>query len=197
MSRDRLAEFLSVLDATPGMAFFDPSRREQALAALPEGQRQRISETLGALFAGFGSMDKHLPALLTATKYLREENEATRGRKVGSVGFCMGGGLSGLLAANDPKLAVACIYYGASPAAELAPRIACPVLGFYGAEDSRVNDGIPPFEAAMKAAGKHFEVHMYPGAGHAFSNDRRPSYNVDASRDAFARTLEAFRTYLV
>lgn len=197
LSRDCLADFLSVLDATPGMAFFDPSKRDQAIAALPDGQRQRISETLGTLFAGFGNMDKHLPALLAATKYLRAENEATRGRKVGSVGYCMGGGLSGLLAAHDPELAVACIYYGTSPASDSAARIACPVYGFYGADDQRVNGSVPPFAAAMKAAGKHFEEYTYPGAGHAFSNDNRPSYNADASRDAFARVLEAFRTHLV
>jgi carboxymethylenebutenolidase len=197
LSRDRLAEFLRVLNAPGGMAIFDPSHRDEAIAALPEGQRQRIQETLGTLFAGFGNHDKYVPALLAATRYLREESEVTKGRKIGSVGYCMGGGLSGLLAVHDPALAVACIYYGMSPASDLVPRITCPVLGFYGADDARINGTVPAFADAMKAAGKHFEAHTYAGAGHAFSNDRRPTFNVDASRDAFARTLEAFRTHLV
>jgi carboxymethylenebutenolidase len=198
LSRARLAEFLQTLDSSPEMrALFDPSRRDEALATLPEDRRGRVSETIGALSGNFGNMGKHLPALLAATKHLREENEATRGRKVGAVGYCMGGALSGLLAANDPLLAVACIYYGTSPSAEEATRIACPVFGFYGADDPRVNGTIPPFAAAMRAAGKHFESHTYDGAGHAFSNDRRPTYDVDASRDSFARTLDAFRKYLL
>jgi carboxymethylenebutenolidase len=197
LSRDRLAEFLRVVNAPGGVALFDPSRRDETIAALPEGQRERIKGTLGALAAGFGNTDKYLPALVASTKYLREENEVTKGKKVGSVGYCMGGALSGLLAAHDPALAVACIYYGTSPAADLVPRIGCPVYGFYGADDARINGTVPAFTEAMKAAGKHFEAHTYEGAGHAFSNDRRPTFNVDASRDAFARTLEAFRTYLV
>jgi carboxymethylenebutenolidase len=197
LSRDRLAEFLRVLNSPGGIAIFDPSRRDEAIAALPDGQRERIKETLGALAAGMGEMSKYVPALLAATTYLREESEVTKGRKIGSVGYCMGGALSGLLAAHDSALAVACIYYGTSPGADLVPRIACPVFGFYGADDARINGTVPAFAEAMKAAGKQFEAHTYAGAGHAFSNDRRPTFNVDASRDAFARTLEVFRTYLV
>jgi carboxymethylenebutenolidase len=199
MSRARLAEFLKVLDSSPAMMalFADPARREQALATLPAHEKARITETLGSLAAGFGNTEKYLPALLAATKFLREDNEATRGRKIGSVGYCMGGGLSGLLAANDPQLGVACIYYGVSPSAENAARIACPVLGFYGAKDDRINGTIPAFAAAMKSAGKQFEAHTYEGAGHAFSNDNRPTYDADATRDAFARVLQAFRTHLV
>jgi carboxymethylenebutenolidase len=48
----------------------------------------------------------------------------------------------------------------------------------------------------MKAAGKHYESHIYADAHHAFFNDGRPSYHAGASRDAFARTLEIFRTHL-
>jgi carboxymethylenebutenolidase len=108
----------------------------------------------------------------------------------------MGGGLSALLACNDPELAVACIYYGMSPPAELLPRIACPVYGFYGGEDARINGGLPAFAEAMAKAGKRFEQHVYPGAAHAFFNDQRPSYHAAASRDALVRTLQAFRTHL-
>ncbi|HEY8039548.1 MAG TPA: dienelactone hydrolase family protein [Polyangiaceae bacterium] len=196
MTRERLAELQALMNAVPTF-FADEKTRATELARLEEGKRARISETFGVMFSAVRALDAHVPALLAATRTLRDEHAATRGQKVGSVGYCMGGGLSALLACHDPELAVACIYYGSSPPAELVPRIACPVVGFYGGEDARINPGIAPFAEAMSRAGKRFESHVYPGAHHAFFNDNRPTYHVGASRDAFARTLEALRVNLV
>ena len=66
------------------------------------------------------------------------------------------------------------------------------MIGFYGADDERVNAGIPGFDAAMKKEDKSFEYHIYEGAGHGFFNDESPGYNVNASRDSFARLLAFF-----
>ena len=104
----------------------------------------------------------------------------------------MGGGLAALLACEEPELAAAAVYYGTAPAAEQIAKIRCPVIGFYGETDQRVNAGIPGFEEEMRKGRKSFEHHIYPGAGHAFFNDERPSYDVRAARDSFARLLMFF-----
>jgi carboxymethylenebutenolidase len=196
LARDRLAELQSFVNAVPAGTLFDEQRRQAQIAKLPASEGARVVETFGALFGGGFRLDPHVPALLAATKFLRQENGATRGQKIGAVGYCMGGGLSALLACHDPELAVAVVYYGSSPPSELVAKIQCPVFGFYGGEDKRINDRLPAFAEAMKSAGKRFESQIYPGVQHAFFNESRPSYDVRASRDAFARTLEIFRTHL-
>jgi carboxymethylenebutenolidase len=108
----------------------------------------------------------------------------------------MGGGLSALLACEEPELSAAVVYYGTSPSAEEVAGIACPVLAFYGEKDARVNAGIPGFEEAMRKGGKSFEHHVYPGAAHAFFNDDGASYEVRAARDSFARMMMFFARLL-
>ena len=196
LARPRLAELLGFVNTAGPAIFMDEKARAEALGQLAEDHRGRVQESMGTLFGGLRDLSVHVPALLATTHYLRDERDETRGQKVGAVGYCMGGGLSALLACEDPRLAAACIYYGSAPPAEKVPSIQCPVCGFYGGEDKRINDGIAAFAEAMKAAGKSYESHVYPGAQHAFFNDNRPSYHAGASRDAFARTLEFFRTRL-
>ncbi len=74
--------------------------------------------------------------------------------------------------------------------------IACPVLGFYGANDAFIFAALPAFVEAMKAAGKDLEHHVYEGVGHAFYNDGGPSYDARAVRDATPRLLAFFRDKL-
>jgi len=197
LARDRLAAAQAFVNAAGPTIFADPAARDAALAKLPKDEAARIGETLGTMRERLADLGVFVPAMLAATRFLREERVETRGQRVACVGYCMGGGLSARLAAADPQLALACIYYGMSPPAEAVARITCPVYGFYGGEDKRVNDSLPAFEHAMRGAGKRFERHVYPGAPHAFFNDQRPTYHAGASRDAFARTLSAFREHLI
>jgi carboxymethylenebutenolidase len=111
---------------------------------------------------------------------------------VGSIGFCMGGGLSARLAGEEPRLGAAVVFYGGSPSAEQAGAIGCPLRGFYGQDDPRIVGGLPAFDAALKAAGVEHELRIYPETGHAFFNDTRPSYSPEAARDAWGRTLAFF-----
>jgi carboxymethylenebutenolidase len=196
-SRPRMQALKEFVDTLPPSAWGDPKTREEAIAKLPEPRRSQVAESFGALFpAALSRIDTFVPVLLEAADHLRSEHPLSRGSRVGSVGYCMGGALSARLACADPKLGAAVIYYGTAAPPDQIPRIACPVLGLYGALDARINAGLADFASEMEKRGKRFEHHVYEGASHAFFNDTRPSYNAAASRDAFARTLEFFRQAL-
>jgi carboxymethylenebutenolidase len=193
LSRERLAMLKEFANTAPPAVWGDPKARDEALSQLPEPRRSQVGESFGALFgAAIHKLDTFVPKVVDAAAFLRSEHPLTRGAKIGSVGFCMGGGLSARLACKDPELGAAVMFYGTAPPAESIASITCPVLALYGAVDPRVNAGIADFAAAMSAHGKRLEQHVYEGAGHAFFNDGRPSYHARASRDAFARTLSWF-----
>ena len=185
---------MAFMQRLPPGTMMDPAVRDAELAKLPEVEKQQISESFGQIFgsAGPDRLKRLVAPLKSAVRYLRSERPETRQQRVGCVGFCMGGGLSALLACEEPELAAAAIYYGSAPSAEEVAKINCPVIAFYGEKDQRVNAGIPGLEEAMRKGGKSFELYIYPGAAHAFFNDDRPSYDVRASRDSFARLLMFF-----
>jgi carboxymethylenebutenolidase len=117
--------------------------------------------------------------------------------KVGAVGFCWGGGLVNTLAAAEPELDAGVAYYGATAPAADVPAIRSPLLLHYGELDTRINAGIPAFEAALKTAGKTYEAHVYEGAHHAFNNDTSPErYNKAAADLAWSRTVGWFERHL-
>jgi carboxymethylenebutenolidase len=70
------------------------------------------------------------------------------------------------------------------------------MLGLYGGEDHAITEAIPALADAMASAGRRFEYHVYPGAPHAFFNDTRSAYRVDAARNAWVRALEFLWTEL-
>ena len=120
-------------------------------------------------------------------------------KKVGMVGFCMGGRLTGLMAVSGQNLRAAVPFYGMTPLSdEDAAKISAPVLAIYGETDQ----GFPPEmirenDRKLSAAGKPHEVIVYPGAPHAFFNDTRPHiYHQAAAEDAWQKTLNWFHQYL-
>jgi carboxymethylenebutenolidase len=89
--------------------------------------------------------------------------------KVTVAGFCWGGGQTFRYATNNKDLKAAFAFYGTGPTnAEAISRIQCPVYGFYGGKDARVNATIPKSKELMKEAGKTYEPDVYEGAGHGF-----------------------------
>jgi carboxymethylenebutenolidase len=196
LSDERIAQVQAFTATLAPTAWGDPAAREAALEKVPEPRRSEIRETFGQVFQVPGSLPNYVKPLRDALKHLKHERAETRGQAVGCVGFCMGGGLTALLACEEPELGAGAIFYGSSPASEKVASIACPLIGFYGANDQRVNAGVPAFDAAMKAAGKSFEHHIYEGANHAFFNEQSPRYDVKASRDSFVRLLSFFQKHL-
>jgi carboxymethylenebutenolidase len=194
-SAERIEEVKRFLDTMPPGSWHDEEQRNAAMNQLPEDQRKRVSETFTTLFGGL-KMDLYKDQLLATTAFLRGQNESTKGQGIASTGYCMGGALSAFLACHDQALKGAVIYYGRAPQADLIPQIQCPVIGFYGGLDPNITNAVPDFAELMKKNGKSFDYQVYKGAQHAFFNDTRASYNVEASRDAFARTLAFFKQVL-
>ena len=96
-------------------------------------------------------------------------------------GFCWGGTQTFRFATNHKGLKAAFVFYGSGPEkAEDLARIGCPVYGFYGGNDNRVNATIPQSAELMKQAGKTYEPVIYNGAGHGFM---RAGEAPDASAD--------------
>jgi carboxymethylenebutenolidase len=190
-------EFLNTLPTGEWMAVLsDEQRRAEALSVLSPEQASEITETLTALFSGAGGdSERHLSVLRAALAFLRS-HPACQERPIGSVGFCLGGSLSGLLACHEPLLGAAVIFYGSSPPAEQTASMHCPLRGFYGHDDPRIVNCLPDFQAALTTAGIDHELRIYPDTGHAFFNDTRPSHRPEAARDAWARTLAFFAATL-
>jgi len=127
---------------------------------------------------------------------------SVRGQKVGVVGFCMGGMLTLLLAAQQgDRIGAAVPYYGA-PLGEMEPdwsNLSAPVMGHVAEND----DFFPPdafraLEEKLKGQGKDVTFHYYPGTGHAFALEHNAlgTHDADAARQAWVRTLEFLRKHL-
>ncbi len=142
--------------------------------------------------------DRAVSDMKAGVDYLASRNDVDP-KRIGVIGWCMGGGYSLQLALADPRIAACVINYGSlvtDPAT--IDRIKAPILGNFGEEDR----GIPPkdvraFEAALIKAGKTADIKIYGGAGHAFENpNNKQGYVATAAKDAegridafFARTL--------
>ena len=120
-------------------------------------------------------------------------------KKIGLVGFCMGGGLAWHGAAKLEGIGAAVPCYGGGPemTPEEAARIKAPILAIYGELDKGVSPQVARQRAAlMDAAGVQQETVIYPGAHHAFMNDQRPAYHPEAAEDAWQRIASHFRQNL-
>jgi carboxymethylenebutenolidase len=117
--------------------------------------------------------------------------------KVGAVGFCYGGGVVNAIAVAYPELGAGVPFYGRQPSTDDVAKIEAPLLLQYAELDERINAGWPAYEEALKANGKTYEAHMYPGVNHGFHNDTTPRYDEAAAKLAEDRTIEFFKANLM
>lgn len=125
------------------------------------------------------------------------QKHAQSNGNVGAVGFCWGGGMINRLAAASPDLKAGVAYYGRQIPAARVPAIRAALLLHYAGLDQGINSGITAYEAALKANGKRFTIHMYEGVNHAFNNDTGAArYNKAAADLAWGRTIAFFKEHL-
>jgi carboxymethylenebutenolidase len=132
---------------------------------------------------------------MAAVAYLK--NHANSSGKVGTVGFCWGGGMSNQLAVNSPDLAAAVVYYGIQPQAEEAKKVKAKMMIHYAGNDERINQRMDEWNKALKDAGVDVQQFVYEGKQHAFNNDTSPArYDEATAKLAWGRTLEFFKKNL-
>ena len=153
------------------------------------GNEEEAAKKFAALDAG-----KRTEDLVAGAMFLKGHAECTG--KIGTTGFCFGGGIANLLSVRIPEVAAVAPFYGVQPAAADVAKMNAAVLAHYAGNDERINSGIPAFEAALKANNKKFELHVYPGTVHGFHNDTTPRYDDAAAKLAWSRTLAWFGTHL-
>jgi carboxymethylenebutenolidase len=154
------------------------------------------------------SRDDRMVLDMSAAFSLLEQRSDVDARRIGVVGHCWGGRVAWLAACHLPRLAAAAIFYGGrirlpmgtgNPAPiELADRIRCPVIGFFGEEDQNPPPlDVDEYARALARAGVPHTFHRYAGAGHAFQNFPTPErYRPEASEDAWAKALAFFAQHL-
>ncbi len=160
------------VDLYRGKVADDPNTAHELMRGVPEDRAAR---------------DLH-----AAVEFLKSQPNVKKDR-IGSIGWCMGGGYSLNVALAEPTLTAAVINYGhlaTDPAA--LQKINAAILGNFGGQDQ----GIPPedvkkFEEALKKDGKSVDIKIYPNAGHAFENpNNKGGYRADDAADAWQRTVK-------
>jgi carboxymethylenebutenolidase len=179
---DRLAAdgfFALAPDLFDGETTTQPSEAEQKLMAL--------------------SMEKAEPQMCGAADYLAGL-PGVEGNGIGSLGFCLGGGLSVWASATCPRITATVSYYYVMPHGKPDfAKVKGPVLGHFGTEDAFIPvDDAKALESELRDAGVDVTFNYYEGNGHAFFNevDRLGTYDAQAAQLSWERTVSFLRDAL-
>ncbi|TAK34054.1 MAG: dienelactone hydrolase family protein [Chloroflexota bacterium] len=179
----------------------DRLARAGFVALVPDlyhGEIAREPDEAGKLMMAL-NMKQVAQDLTGAAKYLLAQPDVTS-KRVGVIGFCMGGQLALYGATTAPELYGAVVdMYGIHPNAKPDyAKLGAPVLGLFGAKDT----SLPPaavnqLEQTLLREGIETQFHIYPNVGHAFMNERRPeAYDAQMAEDAWGRIVTFFRSRL-
>ena len=160
------------IDLYRGKVATTPDEAHQIMRGVPEDRAKR---------------DLH-----AAFEYLSSQSNVKKDR-IGSIGWCMGGGYSLDVALQEPILAAAVINYGhLATDPEALKKINAPILGLFGAQDKGITpEDVKKFEQTMKQLGKKIAVKEYDDAGHAFENpNNKEGYREADAQDAWKRTVD-------
>ncbi|MBL8985665.1 MAG: dienelactone hydrolase family protein [Gemmatimonadetes bacterium] len=161
------------------------------------GQTTKSPDAAAKLFMAV-NIDRAGADLRGSAQYLLGRPEVVS-RRVGALGFCMGGQLALYGGMIDPdRIGAVVDFYGIHPNVPIDPaRLTVPVLGHFGTRDASVPRAtIDALAAAVRAAGGSFEAHFYE-ADHAFFNDTRPQvFHEPSARLAWDRSLAFLKGHL-
>lgn len=178
--------------ASNGFVVLVPDLYHGAVATEPSDAQKLAMMT-------FQNVQQAIGEVLTALKYL-DNNMGVKPKKLGLMGFCMGGHLALRAAERYPNLGALSPWYagGYDPSAEDVAKITAPVLAIYGETDGAIPvPQVNKIETLFKVAGKEAEFRIYPNAGHAFNNPDHGMGNAEAAKDAWARAVAFFKAKLV
>jgi carboxymethylenebutenolidase len=136
--------------------------------------------------------DRAARDLHAAVEFLKAQSNVKKNR-IGSIGWCMGGGYSLGMALQEPTLTAAVIHYGhLATDPESLKKINAAILGIFGGQDRGIPvEDVKKCEQTLKQLGKKVEIVIYPDAGHAFENpNNKTGYRPDDAADAWKRTVK-------
>lgn len=159
------------VDLYRGKVATTPERAHEIMRGVPEDRAKR---------------DLH-----AAVEFLKSQANVKKDR-IGSIGWCMGGGYSLDVALQEPDLAATVINYGhLATDADALKKINAPILGLFGAQDHGITpEDVHKFEASLKQLGKKVDIKIYDDAGHGFENpNNKDGYRAADTTDAWQRTV--------
>ena len=133
--------------------------------------------------------------LKSALSYLSEQ-PGVDAKRVGAIGFCMGGGFAIAWACTDNRLQAIAPYYGANPRPLEAVKRSCPVVGSYPEKDFTAGAG-RKLDAELTKDNIEHDIKVYPDSRHSFFNDKGSAYNAEAAQDSWSRVLTFFSVHLI
>jgi carboxymethylenebutenolidase len=133
--------------------------------------------------------------LVQAVAFLKSRSDVNG--KIGTIGFCWGGGMVNRLAeAAGPDLNAGVAFYGTAPPLDQVSKIKAAMLLNYAGLDERVNATRPGYEDALKAAHVEYTAYVYPNVNHAFFDDTTERYSAEAAKLAWDRGKAFFAQHL-
>lgn len=138
--------------------------------------------------------DRAIRDLKAAVAFLKTQKNVDE-QKIGTIGWCMGGGYSLAAAIAEPTVKATVINYGRLVTDEnVIKSINAHILGIFGAQDRGIPvDSVRKFEDTMKKLGKEIEIKIYDDAGHAFENpNNKQGYKPEDAADAWKRQTDFF-----
>lgn len=159
------------------------------------GEVAATSDQARQLVSSFNA-DQAIENMNFAVSYIQENYNV---EKLGSIGWCFGGGQSLNLALNNQNMDATVIYYGSLVTdQESLSSISWPVLGIFAGLDQGIPvESVNAFESSLDELNIPNEIHIYSGVDHAFANPSGERYAPDASKDAWQMTLKFLESNLM
>ena len=150
--------------------------------------------------------DSQVMGDLDSTAAWAVRNSRSNVNRLAITGFCWGGRIAWMYAANNPKLKAAAAWYGRLDGdrnamtpknpIDYAGGLRAPVIGFYAGKDTGIpQESIERMRTSLQVVNDPSQINVYPNAQHGFNADYRASYDQDAAQDAWQKMLAWFKKY--